>query len=112
MEKFNKPIYITEIGASAGYTERDIKLDQMDIKDEPYEWHRRWDEKLQADWLEQVYTIYYSRKTVKGINWYDFSDFRPFIKHGGLIRENGSTKRSFNRLKELLGKWNRLPSNH
>jgi GH35 family endo-1,4-beta-xylanase len=109
-EKFGKPIYITEIGASAGYMEGAIKLDQMDIEDVPYDWHRRWDEELQADWLEQVYTIYYSRPLIKAINWYDFSDFRPFIVNGGLVREDASTKRSFDRLKKLLGEWGRLPN--
>ncbi|MBN1300183.1 MAG: endo-1,4-beta-xylanase [Melioribacteraceae bacterium] len=110
-EKFGKPIYITEMGASAGYYEQGIKLDEIDIEDKPYDWHRRWDEELQADWLEQVYTMYYSRDQIKGINWYDFSDFRPFIRHGGLVREDASTKRSFHRLKELLESWGRLPKN-
>lgn len=109
LDKFNKPIYLTEIGASAGYYDQAIKLGEMNIEDAPYQWHRRWDEELQADWLEEVYTLYYSRKNVKAINWYDFSDFRPFIRHGGLVREDASPKRSFDRLKELLGKWDRLP---
>ncbi len=109
LDKFEKPIYITEMGASSGYSEHAIKLDEMDILDEPYQWHRRWDEELQADWLEQVYTLYYSKKNIKCINWYDFSDFRPFIKNGGLIREDSTTKRSFHRLRELLDSWNRLP---
>lgn len=109
-EKFNKPIYITEIGASAGYYEQAIKLDQMDIEDVPYSWHRRWDEELQADWLEEVYTLYYARKNIHAINWYDFSDFRPFIRNGGLVREDASPKRSFYRLQELLKSWGRLPN--
>ena len=110
LDKFNKPIYITEIGASAGYYEQAIKMDEIDIEDAPYQWHRRWDEELQADWLEEVYTLYYARKNIHGINWYDFSDFRPFIRHGGLVREDASPKRSFHRLKELLTKWGRLPN--
>ena len=81
----------------------------MDIVDEPYQWHRRWDEDLQADWLEQVYNLYYSKQNIKCINWYDFSDFRPFIKNGGLVTEDSSPKRSFFRLQELLKSWGRLP---
>lgn len=108
-EKFNKPIYITEIGASAGYDEQSIKLDQADIEDAPYDWHRRWDEELQADWLEEVFTLYYSRQNIKAINWYDFSDFRPFIRNGGLVREDATPKRSYYRLQELLKSWNHLP---
>ncbi|MEG8989735.1 endo-1,4-beta-xylanase [Ignavibacteria bacterium 4148-Me] len=103
-EKFNKPIYITEIGATSGginpYTLQPLKDFNL-----PYDWHRQWDEELQADWLEQVYTICYSRPSIKAINWYDFSDFRPFIINGGLVREDSSPKMSFYRLKELLEKW-------
>ncbi len=101
MAVFGKPIYITEIGASSN-------LDQVSaggsIK-EPYAWHRHWDEALQADWLEQVYTLYYSKPYIKTINWYDFSDFRPYLANGGLVREDCSTKLSFQRLKNLLASW-------
>jgi GH35 family endo-1,4-beta-xylanase len=108
-EKFNKPIYITEIGATSFGINRKKVPDPLKLSDEPYDWHRYWDEKLQADWLEQVYTLYYSRPSIKAINWYDFSDFRPFIVNGGLVREDCSPKRSFYRLKNVLAKWNRLP---
>jgi len=109
METFGKPIYITEIGATSGPTAETVFNRQRGIPDGPYEWHRHWDEQLQADWLEQVYTLYYSRPTIKAINWYDFSDFRPFIVNGGLVREDSSPKRSYDRLKGLLKSWNRLP---
>jgi endo-1,4-beta-xylanase len=109
-EKFNKPIYLTEMGATSGPTSETIFNGQMNLPSAPYEWRRPWDEELQADWLEAVYTIYYSRPLIKTINWYDFSDFRPFIVNGGLVREDGSTKMSFDRLKNLLSSWNRLPA--
>jgi len=83
----------------------------MGISGIPYDWHRAWDEELQADWLEQVYTLYYSRLNIKAINWYDFSNFRPFIVNGGLVTESCEPKQSFYRLKELLRSWNRLPDN-
>lgn len=104
-----KPIYLTEIGASSGPTRESISSGQLGLPQEPYAWHRHWDEELQADWLEQVYTIFYSRPYIKAINWYDFSDFRPYIVNGGLVREDCSTKLSFHRLKNLLASWNRLP---
>ncbi len=106
---FGKPLYITEIGTAAGPTKGSISTGQASTPREPYAWHRPWDEELQADWLEQVYTLYYSRPQIKAINWYDFSDFRPFITNGGLVREDSSPKRSFYRLKDLLASWNRLP---
>ncbi|MEO8398884.1 MAG: 1,4-beta-xylanase, partial [Ignavibacteriaceae bacterium] len=108
-EKFGKPIYITEIGATSGATSETVFNNSLKIQNEPYQWHRPWDEELQADWLEQVYTIYYSRPQIKAINWYDFSDFRPFIVNGGIVREDCSPKMAFDRLKGLLSSWNRLP---
>ncbi|HAB53041.1 MAG: hypothetical protein A2315_15055 [Ignavibacteria bacterium RIFOXYB2_FULL_35_12] len=108
-EKFRKPIYITEIGASSGPTNETVFNGSQKIPTNPYDWRRPWDEELQADWLEEVYTIYYSRPLIKAINWYDFSDFRPFIVNGGIVREDTSPKMSFDRLKNLLNNWNRLP---
>ena len=106
---FGKPIYITEIGASANMTAPSSSGAVTAPAFEPFAWHRPWDEELQADWLEQVYKIYYSRQYVRAINWYDFSDFRPFIVNGGLVREDSTPKKSFERLKGLLESWGRLP---
>lgn len=106
---FKKPIYITEIGASSNLRAPNPSGARNQTEDEPYAWHRDWDEDLQAEWLEQVYTLWYSKPSVKAINWYDFSDFRPYIVNGGLVREDCSPKKSFFRMKELLASWNRLP---
>jgi hypothetical protein len=108
LESFGKPMYITEIGASSGSPAPDSHA--TTAGGEPYSWHRAWDEELQAEWLEQVYTIFYSRPLIRAINWYDFSDFRPFIVNGGLVREDGSPKRAFHVLRDLLASWNRLPA--
>ena len=104
-----KPIAITEIGASSNLVAPSSTGAITGSMAEPYSWHRHWDEDLQADWLEQVYTIYYSKPYIKAINWYDFSDFRPFIVNGGLIREDSTPKRSHDRLRKLLASWNELP---
>ncbi|MEW6511170.1 MAG: endo-1,4-beta-xylanase [Bacteroidota bacterium] len=107
---FGKPIYITEIGASSKLTAPAPSGAVNAPQEEPYAWHRHWDEELQADWLEQVYTLYYSKPYIKAINWYDFSDFRPFIVNGGLVREDASPKQSFHRLAALLNDWKMLPA--
>jgi len=109
---FGKPIYLTEIGASSNLFAPNSSGAVAGAADEPYAWHRAWDEELQADWLEQVYTVYYSKPWIKAINWYDFSDFRPFITNGGLVREDASPKQAFHRLHELLTGWNVLPGTH
>lgn len=104
-----KPVWITEIGASSGPTREDILTGEMDMPGAPYDWHRPWDEDLQADWLESMYTILYSKPWIQNISWYDFADFRSFIPNGGLIRVDGERKPSFQRLEGLLERWKRLP---
>ncbi len=106
---FGKPVYITEIAASSGPTRSDILTGEMELLKAPYDWHRPWDEDLQADWLEQMYTIFYSKPYIHNVSWYDFADFRTFIPNGGLIRVDGERKDSFERLKGLLKSWDRLP---
>jgi GH35 family endo-1,4-beta-xylanase len=107
--EFGKPGYITEIGASSGPTRSDILLGKGEVPSAPYDWHRPWDESLQADWLEQLFTVFYSKSYIQNVSWYDFADFRTFIPNGGLIRVDGSRKKSFDRLKELLASWDQLP---
>lgn len=106
---FGKPVYITEIGASSGPSRKDILLGDAEIPAAPYDWHRPWDEDLQADWLEQMYTVLFSKPYIHNISWYDFADIRTFIPGGGLIHENGAPKPSFERLKGLLDQWGRRP---
>lgn len=109
---FGKPVYITEIGASSGPTRGDILADKMPMPGPIYDWHRPWDDALQAEWLEQVYTVLYAMPGVQAVNWYDFVDFRTFIPNGGLLREDATPKPSYHRLKELLSEWGRLPQRH
>lgn len=97
-----RPIYITEIGASSGPENGERGL--------MYDWHRHWDDEVQADWLEQVYTVLYSKPYIHNISWYDFADFRTFIDNGGLIEMDGTRKPSFHRLESLLEDWDRLPA--
>lgn len=107
-EAFGKPIYMTEIGASSGPTHRSVLTGDLGIPDGPYDWHRHWDQELQADWMEQVYTIFYSRNLVEACNWYDFADFRTFIQNGGLVTEACAPKPSYYRMKSLLESWKQI----
>ena len=61
---FDKKIQLAEVGApSYGITQEFID-EEKDFSQEPYEWLRHWDEELQADWLEKVFTYAYSQKKV------------------------------------------------
>ncbi len=108
-EEFGKPVLITEIGASSGPSKADILTGKASVPAAPYDWHRPWDDDLQADWLEETYRIFYSKPWIQGIAWYDFADIRTFIPSGGIVQEDGTPKPSFERLKALLDEWGRLP---
>jgi hypothetical protein len=105
-EQFGRPVQLTEVGASSGPSERSVKNDTLPFPDEPYIWHRPWDEELQADWLEGLYTLAYSKPWIEACNWYDFVDGQSFIKNGGLLRSaEGERKAAFYRLLKLKEEW-------
>jgi endo-1,4-beta-xylanase len=113
MEKLGslgKPMQISEIGADGGPTNESIKTGQTTMPKEPYHWHRPWDEETQADWIEDAYTVYYSKPFIQAINWFDFIDFRAYQENGGILRTlRGEKKESFHRLKKLQNRFNSLP---
>ncbi|MDO8551034.1 MAG: hypothetical protein Q7S39_12915 [Ignavibacteria bacterium] len=108
-EVFNKPIHYSEVGVSAGPTERSVKLGTVEFPEEPYLWHHQWDEETQADWLEQIYTLAYSKPYVKACNWFDLIDTHSYMQNGGLFKsERGEPKASYHRLKNLKEKWKNI----
>lgn len=100
--KLGKPIHITELGVSSA-TGPDRKSNFYKTEDFSKllgEWHRPWDEQTQADWIEQFYTIAYSKTSVEAITYTHITDqFWPF---GGLYRRDFVAKPSFGRLKRLI----------
>lgn len=110
LEGFGKPVQISEIGAPGGPTEYSIKLGKYHWPKEPYAWHRHWDEELQADWLEAVFTIAHSKPWIEAANWFDFVDPYHYIENGGLLRSpKGEPKAAYDRLLGLKKIWNRQP---
>ncbi len=108
-ESIGKPIQLTEVGASSGPTEESIRSGKLTVSSEPYIWRRPWDEELQADWAEAVYTYAYSRPRIEAANWYDFVDPFVWIPNGGLLRSTkGEPKAAWDRLKRMKDRWARL----
>jgi GH35 family endo-1,4-beta-xylanase len=106
LEKYGRPVQITEIGTTSGPTKQSIMSGEMELPELPYPWHRHWDEELQADWLEQIYTIMYSKEWVEAINWYDLIDTDSFIPNGAMLRSpKGPTKPVYERVKSLVKQW-------
>jgi GH35 family endo-1,4-beta-xylanase len=101
-----RPVHVTETGATSGPSPTSVKLDTLPLPTEPYAWHRHWDEELQAEWAESLYTLAYSRPYVQAISWYDFVDPHSYIRNGGLLRSPAADRKPvFDRLKRLQARW-------
>ena len=86
LERFSqlgKPIHITELGVSSNTT----RADNTPFPDPPGLWHAPWDEAVQADWIEQFYTLCYSKPYIQAVTWWDLAD-GGFWPHGGLLRSD------------------------
>jgi GH35 family endo-1,4-beta-xylanase len=106
LEKFARPVQLTEVGTSSGPSKASIDNGSLEISQEPYIWHRHWDQNLQAEWLEGLYTLAYSKKWIEAVNWYDFVDPYSWIKNGGLIESpKGEKKVAYERLMKLQKVW-------
>jgi len=108
---FNKTVHLAEVGAASfGTTREFIDKKPLDHSRLPYEWRRHWDEELQADWLETIFSYAYSRPFIEAANWYDFIDPFGFLQNGGLLRSpKGEKKSAVDRLLKLKAEWDRLP---
>lgn len=69
-------------------------------------WHGPWNETMQADWLEGIYTLVYSKPHFEAMGWWDLTDmgghFWPF---GGVLHKDLSPKESYHRLLALQKRW-------
>ncbi len=106
MAAFGRPVQITEVGTSAGPSRRTVLDGSLGLPTEPYAWHRPWDEALQADWLEGIYTLAYSLPFVEAVNWYDYVDGPSWLANGGLVRDaQGARKPAHDRIAQLRRDW-------
>lgn len=109
-EPFNMTVQITEIGCPGGPTNESVKLDTVKLPNEPYLWHRPWEEETQADWLDGLYQLIYSKPYINGANWFDFVDPYSYMENGGLLRSpKGEEKASYHRLEKIEKEWKSLP---
>ena len=103
---FNKPIHITEV---------QIPSSSVDYQGASwwgggnggshFPWHgKEFTETIQADWVESVYTLLFSKPYINAITWWDIAD-PAFVPYGGLLNKDMTPKESYFRLKTLLDKW-------
>lgn len=109
LEQFGRPVQLTEVGASAGPSPESIQSGKLALPSEPYVWHRPWDEELQADWMEGLYTLAYARPFIEAVNWYDFVDPYSWIPNGGFLRSpKGERRAVVDRFLKLHAEWKAL----
>ena len=97
--EFGKTIWITEMGTpSSSLKPEAVETGQIDPT---IGWRGPWEQENQADWIEMFFTMALSRTCVKNITYWDFDDERAFIRHAGLLDEEGTPKESYERLMEF-----------
>ncbi|MEO7299726.1 MAG: endo-1,4-beta-xylanase [Verrucomicrobiota bacterium] len=102
-KKFNRPIQITEISCQSA---EGLDLVSMRPKNIVPGWHGTWSETMQADWLEAMFTLCYSKPEFEAVGWWDLADYGGhFWPHGGLLRKDFSPKESYLRLLKLQKDW-------
>lgn len=103
--EFGKPLHLTELGVPSFKKDIPLSSHEGDIYCLRYMYNGywrefEWNERLQADWLEEFYTLSYSRTEVEALTWW--SPFDPaYIPGAGIITEDGKPKESYFRLKSL-----------
>ena len=107
--KFGRRLHLTELGVPSFMQEIRPNTTPGDIYCLEYMyyglWHELgWNERLQADWIEQFYTVTYSHPEVEAITMWSVED-PGYVPASGLFTENFEPKESFFRLKELERSW-------
>ncbi|MGE5222997.1 MAG: endo-1,4-beta-xylanase [Omnitrophica WOR_2 bacterium] len=70
-----------------------------------------WSEAAQAEYIEQLYRLFYGHPAVVSINYWGLSDRDIWIEKGGLVDDGYHPKPVFNALKKLIkGEWMTGPS--
>jgi GH35 family endo-1,4-beta-xylanase len=104
-----KPIHITELGIPSTNDRRTESTYEERGRTIPYPidavWHgTAWSEEIQADWVEQFYTLCYSIPEVEAITWWDFTD-PGYMPNGGLLTRDFRPKPAYDRLSTLIAQW-------
>jgi GH35 family endo-1,4-beta-xylanase len=97
--QFGKTIHFSEMGFPSKH---DVDPGCFFSSDHPEGggyWHRRWDEKLQQEFLEKIVTIFASKPKAESIIWWDLTDNGEgkdigsrFLTFSGLTRRDFSPK--------------------
>jgi hypothetical protein len=108
---FGKPLFLTGVGVPSR-----ASADPSDRSEGKYDpskagrWRRPWDEQLQAEWIDSLYKLAFSKPFVESIAWANVADMHQTLPGGGLLSDVLQPKPSFQKLQEIREKfhsWNR-----
>jgi hypothetical protein len=100
---FNRRLHITELACNSA---DGLDPASMRPKSRVPGWHGPWTETIQADWLEAIYTICYSKPQFEAVGYWDLADVGGhFWPSGGLLHRDFSPKESYSRLLKLKQSW-------
>lgn len=68
-------------------------------------WNMPWSEETQAQYLATIYPIFFSKPNNLGLVWWNTVEPSPFVYYGGLIKEDGTPKKSYFALQQLIEDW-------
>lgn len=68
-------------------------------------WNVPWSEETQAQYLATAYTIFFSKEHNLGLVWWNTVEPSSFVNNGGLIQQDGTPKKAYYALKNLINGW-------
>lgn len=106
---FGRRLHLTELGVPSFMAEVRPNTTPGDLYCLEYMyygiWHELgWNERLQADWIEQFYTVTYAHPEVEAITMWSVAD-PGYVPASGLFTEDFEPKEGFFRLRELERSW-------
>lgn len=106
--QFGKNIHFSELGWPSMHDVDPGSFFSADHPEVAGRWHRGWDEKLQGEFVEKIYTLFTSKPKSKSITWWDITDNGQhedigsrFIPFAGLTRRDFSVKPAYIAIKKF-----------
>lgn len=106
---FKKPIHLTELGVPSHKQDVPFNANEHDLYCLRYMYsglwrEMEWSQRLQADWLEEFYTLAYARAEIEGLTWWGLKD-PAYVPASGLFTEDNTPKEAYFRLKAWQEKY-------
>ncbi|MCU0304882.1 MAG: endo-1,4-beta-xylanase [Thermoanaerobaculales bacterium] len=68
-------------------------------------WRDRWSEEVQAAYMDAIVRLAFGHPAVHSITWWNALDGQALIRHGGIIRPDGSPKPALGVLADRIAGW-------